>query len=165
MATIDRESNSTDNANNLGRCFYYTAEEGLKEMRDVTHEKLKQLRNVENIDLSNCKITDEDLVHFAGVRIAFLCDCPNITDAGLSALAGVEIIDISGCRQITDDALEALGSSLKYILMNDCQKITDRGIRALTRIKFLQFHNCVHISYDCVCSFRNRGVRMDTIKA
>ena len=101
-----------------------------------------------HLDLSNSKITDDDLARIVkeyknGRKLTSLnlSNCTNITDAGLAHLAELPLtqLNLSGCENITDAGLAHLtGLPLTQLNLSECENITDAGLAHLAKLPLTQ---------------------------
>ena len=116
---------------------------------------------VERLDLDKADITDNDLVHLAGMkqlRTIYLTNRP-ISDAGLSHLKGLdrlELLDLSGTK-ITDSGLHDLVglANLKELYLHGT-RITDSAVASLVRLENL---TVLAVSYTKISTLGNYELR------
>lgn len=116
---------------------------------DDNLKKLRGLKNVQELDLSNNRISDTGLKHlmeFTKLRVLLLDGDIDITDAGLAhliELTNLEFLALRGTN-ITDSGLERLNgmSKLKVLILWDT-KITDTGLVHLKGLQRLE-----HLALD-----------------
>ena len=112
----------------------------------ITDEQLVHFIGVKKINLSFCsKITDKGLAHLKDVIYINLRGCSLITDAGLAHLAEVEEIGLTDCLLITDAGLAHL-KDVKNINLTGCSKITDVGLAHLKDVISIILSGCKKIT-------------------
>lgn len=89
---------------------------------DADLQNLASLRNVEQLDLANCR---------------------DVTDSGLTAIANLrhlKELDLSGLVRVTDGGLESLRNLVALrVLILESTGITDAGLRRLAGLKHLEY--------------------------
>ncbi len=111
-----------------------------------------------HLDLSNSKITDDDLARIikeyknrGNLKSLNLYNCTNITDAGLAHLAGLSLtqLNLTICENITDAGLAHLkGLPLTQLNLSACTNITDAGLAHLENLPLthLNLNECRNIT-------------------
>jgi len=113
-----------------------------------------------NLNLSNSKLTDDDLERIATeyknsgkLKSINLQNCRYITNAGLAHLAKITSLtrlNLEGCNRIRNDGLRHLAHlPLTELILNKC-KITDDDLKHLARLPLTTLHlkNCLSITDD-----------------
>lgn len=106
----------------------------LKNSKFENPDFFKHLKNVREIDLSYCEVTDDFLKHLVNVRKISLCGCKRITNNGLKYLNFVHTIDLSECVLISD--LSYLKDVYK-INLSCCPLITDNSLKNLIGVTII----------------------------
>jgi hypothetical protein len=102
----------------------------------VTDDVLKQFVDAYSIDLSDCPITNNSLIHMLTVHTINLTGCWDITDKGLSYLKWAKVINLSDCYNITDEGLKYLADA-EYINLSYCHNITNKGLEYIKNGKVI----------------------------
>ena len=118
--------------------------------KNVTDEILKQFINAENIDVTDCPITDRGLIYLNGAKTINLTGCWNITDKGLSYIKDVKNLNLSDCYNITNVGVSHL-TNIEYLDISYCHNITINSICDIISIKSIK--NCIIIKINKLISF------------
>lgn len=155
----------------------------LKKCRRITNDGLRYLQGVQNIDLSNCNITNEGLQYLGrdysqskkGVLSINLCFCLNLTGLCLSYIKGVRKINLTFCtgeiycglhhiipellsitchHSTTDDNLKEL-KNVEEIILHGCNHVTDKGLSYLEKVSSIELKYCNKITKEGLKYLRN----------
>jgi len=92
-----------------------------------------------NLDLSNCRITDEGVEHINRLELLehlAVSQCEGITDLGLFYISKMKILkflEIAECSSVTDYGITHLTNlkSLESLNLHGCHNLTDRSLQLI----------------------------------
>ena len=130
-----------------------------EELSDVGVALLSNLGNLECLDLSNLKITDDSIssiaLHCLKLAKLLLCNCRNVTDHSMKYLAdnllGLKQLDLCFCHKVTDQGFSLIASHCKELEVIGLEDliVSDNSVTLLAscpNLRVLNFAYCKMIS-------------------
>jgi hypothetical protein len=132
---------------------------------NVTGEGLKELTNLEFLDLGRCRyLTNKGLesIQAPNLKVLKLDNAELLTNEGIKNLE--RLTHLSGltldCTHLTDDAMESLSklTMLSELILYNCQSLTDEGMEHLKNLslEILHVYDCQTLSTTCKNYFKNK---------
>lgn len=125
---------------------------------------LLRLPYIRNLSLTNCFITDQDILVIAKLtRLTFLNLSDNVSlgDDGItniiSSLSSLQVLSLQDCCRITDVGLSSLPKlqNLTKLELGGCSLITNETMRLAGKLP-----NLVSLDVSCIPNITDRGVRL-----
>ena len=126
-------------------------------------QNLLSLKQLESLDLSHCKISDQSLQYLSSLEQLQYLDLSftDITDVGCShlmKLKKLQFLNLEGCSQITSLGVGYLSElpELRSLNLSECINICDRGLLSLANCKHLEelkVYKCDSITDRGIASF------------
>ncbi|MCE5318502.1 MAG: BTB/POZ domain-containing protein [Parachlamydia sp.] len=123
----------------------------------IVHNIADACPNLQLIDLSECKVTDEGIEKLASCCLdlekIYLNGCKNVSGSSVESIAKhcrqLKVLTLTSFKEITDHTLETVAAQcpqLQELLLNYCAKITSSALAKLAtgcpQLRKIQLHGC-----------------------
>ncbi|MBA4118275.1 MAG: hypothetical protein C0514_05190 [Candidatus Puniceispirillum sp.] len=130
----------------------------LSQCTRLASDSLLALKGVKHINLMGCvTITDEDMKNLSDVEVIDV-SWTRVTNKGVAYFQNPKEVSLSGCA-ITDEGLGSLKNALT-IHVSGCASVTDKGVLALEKVTSLNVYMCPGVTQNAKDQLRTRGVNV-----